>query len=59
MIHRFQGEDGQRRLIAALCRQPIIQGDSNLATTLSNVVELRQYEVGDQLIKQGDSDSGT
>jgi CRP/FNR family transcriptional regulator, cyclic AMP receptor protein len=52
MIARFSGEDGRRRLISCLQRQTIIQGNEELATSFVSVIELKQFEPGDTLIRQ-------
>ncbi|MBD2100275.1 TIR domain-containing protein [Leptolyngbya sp. FACHB-261] len=57
MLSRFKGEDGTRRLITAICKQNIVQDDESLAIVLSSVSELQQFEIGQDIITQGDIDS--
>ncbi len=57
MIDRFKGEDGSRRLTAAICKQRLVQDDKRLAAILSSVAELQQFEPGQDIIMQGDFDS--
>jgi len=60
MIERFQGEDGARRLIAALRLQQIVCDEERLATELAAVTELIQIEPdlpSSEFITQGADDN--
>lgn len=60
MITRFQGEEGQKRLVAALRIQKIVQDDEELATAIAEVAEIIQIEPNSEsseFIKQNDSDN--
>lgn len=57
MITRFQGDDGRRRLIDALSTQKLIGGDHQLATSLADVGHLSEFQVGETIIDDGDTDN--
>lgn len=60
MIHRFQGEEGKKRLITALRSQKIVQDDEALATELADVANLLQIEPNSgtsEVITQGGNDA--
>jgi CRP/FNR family cyclic AMP-dependent transcriptional regulator len=57
VLERFTGEGGHRRLVDALCRQTVVQGDVDVAAELADVVELREYAAGSVLIEQGGDDN--
>ncbi len=56
MISRFCGTEGRDRLISALRKQTIIQGDENLSTELAGQTKILQFESGDELIVQDEAD---
>jgi CRP/FNR family transcriptional regulator, cyclic AMP receptor protein len=56
MIEKFQGEANRRKLLDALRRQVIVEGDDVLAERLCGVLELREYQPGDRIIEQGADD---
>lgn len=55
MYDRFQGPDGDRRLVMALRTQPLAQGKEELAAALAAVGVLRRFSPGDAVVSQGDS----
>ncbi|MCP1516924.1 putative nucleotide-binding protein [Pseudomonas migulae] len=57
MIERFEGIEGRRRRIQALRTQKIVAGNIQLADELSDLIELRQLNIGETLIDQGGSDN--
>ncbi len=57
MIERFQGEEGRRRLIAALMQQKIVAKNSELAKELVDHIELQEHAPGALLIEQSGSDN--
>jgi CRP/FNR family transcriptional regulator, cyclic AMP receptor protein len=57
LIERFSGSDGRRRLISSLCRQPIIQGDEELAKEIASLVEILEFNAQYQIISQDDDDN--
>ncbi|MCF8104421.1 MAG: hypothetical protein K9K64_02965 [Desulfohalobiaceae bacterium] len=57
MIKRFQGSDGRRRLIDALCRQQIVCGDKKLALKIADIGKILLYDRGESLIHEGGTDS--
>jgi len=57
VIERFQGDEGRRRLIDALCRQKLVAGDKALATSLSDVGTLAEFGIGATIISQGRTDN--
>jgi CRP/FNR family transcriptional regulator, cyclic AMP receptor protein len=57
LIERFSGADGVRRLVMALCTQPIIQGDEVLAKKIASLVELLEFDTQYQIIRQDDYDN--
>ncbi|MCC7522983.1 nucleotide-binding protein [Candidatus Uhrbacteria bacterium] len=56
MISRFQGADGRRRLVDALCSQNIVGGNQAIADALAEVAQLLELKPKDVLIEQGGSD---
>ncbi|HEV7643168.1 MAG TPA: TIR domain-containing protein [Pyrinomonadaceae bacterium] len=56
MIERFQGEPNKSKLVEAIQRQPIVNGDVVLAAELSSRLELIQFEIGADIISQGNPD---
>ncbi len=52
-IERFEGTDGRRRLVDALCEQKLVSGDRDLADLLATQIELLQFDPGDTLMTQG------
>jgi predicted nucleotide-binding protein len=50
MINYFQGEDGKKRLIDAICKQQIVCENEDLATKIANIGEIREYVKGETLI---------
>jgi CRP/FNR family transcriptional regulator, cyclic AMP receptor protein len=57
MLDRFAGEDGLRRLVEALSRQMIVEGNRGLAERLARQDRLRGLAAGDLLISEGKSDN--
>jgi CRP/FNR family cyclic AMP-dependent transcriptional regulator len=57
MKKRFEGPDGQRRLITALQSCTIVEHHEALATRLTEVGELLSFDVGDVLMTQGAADN--
>jgi predicted nucleotide-binding protein len=57
LLRRFQGDSGRRVLLEALRTQRIIEGNQSLAAELANVVDLRQFADGEQLITQQATDT--
>jgi predicted nucleotide-binding protein len=60
MISRFQGADGQRRLILVLRETHIVRDEEPLATAIAQVAEIVQIEPGGPqsiIIQQGNSDT--
>ena len=57
MKHRFEGEDGKRRLAAALQAQKICASDATLGTELASSVDLLELKPGQELIHEGASDN--
>jgi predicted nucleotide-binding protein len=57
MIERFQGDDGQRRLIAALTEHRLIANRLELAERLAAAGELMEVSAGTAFINQGDQTS--
>jgi CRP/FNR family cyclic AMP-dependent transcriptional regulator len=56
MIERFQGQDGQRRLVGALQLQRIVGRTAESAEALAAVAVLEEFSPGDILIHQGGHD---
>jgi CRP-like cAMP-binding protein len=54
---RFEGKNGRRTLIQALCEQALIQGNENLAEEFAKRGELVQFLHGEILIEQGQWDT--
>jgi predicted nucleotide-binding protein len=54
---RFEGPDGNRRLIDAVKSQRLVEHDEALATALVAAGELVEFDTGTQFIKQGDGDN--
>ena len=57
MISRFRGETGRHRLIWALRKQPILHDNETLSNELADQAELLQFEGGEQLIIQDNTDN--
>jgi len=57
MKHRFEGEEGKRRLIAALQAQKICAHDATLGSELAGSVDLLELKQGQELIQEGASDN--
>ena len=57
MKKRFEGSDGQRRLITALQSCTIVEHNEALATRLTEVGELLSFDTGDVLMTQGAADN--
>ena len=58
MLPRFEGTEGKRRLEAALRQQVLAAGDAAIATELTAVAQLIEFNAGDLIIRQdaGDND---
>ena len=57
MIERFQGPEGERRLVDALRLQQAIANDEAIARELAVVAELLEFKAGEPLMTQDGSDS--
>lgn len=57
IMSRFRGRSGRQHLVDAVCRQPIVAGDRNLARELVNVGELSEVKPGKTIITQGNCDN--
>ena len=57
VLSRFTGAAGRRRLVAALSRQPIVQGSKDIATALAEKCNLQTVLAGAVLIEQGGPDN--
>lgn len=57
MIHRYQGEDGARRLVDAIAESRLAAGDHQLAEALATRGELRAFRNGEALIEQAAFDN--
>ncbi len=57
MKRRFEGTDGQRRLIAALQSCTLVEHNEVLATRLAEVGQVVSYDVGDTIMAQGAEDN--
>lgn len=57
MINRFQGPEGQNRLISALRQQVVLHNNELLLKKLAHQVEPIQIESGERLIQQDDVDN--
>ena len=57
MIERFQGEDGRRRLVAALTEHRLVANQTELAERLVATGELVEAPAGAAFINQGDQTS--
>lgn len=56
MIEKFQGAANRRRLLDALRRQVIVEGNEVLAEKLSDSLELLEYQPEQRIIEQGADD---
>lgn len=57
MKERYDGDDGRRRLLDALKAQRLILGDENLSTQFADACSLLDIAVGQELIREGESDN--
>jgi CRP/FNR family cyclic AMP-dependent transcriptional regulator len=57
MLHRFQGVDGEARLLAALRDQALVEHDAAVSAKLKAVLRLAEHGPGDVIITQGGSDN--
>jgi len=57
MKKRFEGTDGQRRLIAALQSCPLVEHNEALAARLAEAGQLVSFEAGDVIMTQGAEDN--
>lgn len=57
MKQRFEGQDGQRRLIESLKEQKFVAGDERLAEEIARIGELIAVEPDTRIIEQGASDN--
>ena len=57
MLDRFTGADGERLLIEVLARQPLVEGDRELASALARVARLEEYQPGSRLMAQDGDDN--
>jgi CRP/FNR family cyclic AMP-dependent transcriptional regulator len=56
MIQKFSGTNNLSRLLTSLKKQPIVNGDSELASEIANVAEIVEFAEGDTLIVQDNTD---
>lgn len=54
---RFAGEQGQRHLVEAWARQPIVGGEDSLARALSEKTHVDVYAANQEIIQQDDADT--
>lgn len=57
MKTRFEGTDGQRRLIAALQNCPLVEHNEALASRLTEAGQLVSFETGEVIMAQGAEDN--
>jgi len=57
MMGRFRGRNGRQHLVDAVCCQPIIAGDRNLAQKLVTVGKLSEVKPGKTIFTQGNCDN--
>jgi CRP/FNR family transcriptional regulator, cyclic AMP receptor protein len=57
MKKRFEGTDGQRRLITALQNCPLVEHNEALASRLAEVGQLVSFETGNAIMAQGAEDN--
>lgn len=57
MKARFEGTEGKRLLIEELRKQRLVGGDSQLATEIAALGELKQVEPGEEIIREGAADN--
>jgi CRP/FNR family transcriptional regulator, cyclic AMP receptor protein len=57
MKRRFEGTDGQRRLITALQNCPLVEHNEALASRFAEVGQLVSFEIGDVIMAQGAEDN--
>lgn len=58
MLERFEGPDGQRRLVEALASQLIATGSTDIAAALAESGRLRAVVEGERIIAEGAFDDG-
>lgn len=57
MIELFQGISGRHALMDALRRQFLVDGNSGIAEKIASVMQLREYDPGEELFSQGERGS--
>ena len=57
IIPRFTGTAGRRNLLAAICAQQAVAGDTSLARRLIAVGSLHEHPSGRMIMRQGDTDN--
>ena len=57
MLDRFEGSEGRRRLIDVLCRQMVVEGNSEIAAHLADKASLKVLADKEHLIHQDKSDT--
>jgi CRP/FNR family cyclic AMP-dependent transcriptional regulator len=57
LIERFEGPDSRERLLTAIKKQALIQGDELLAAAFADEGSLSEFAAGDTLMTQDDWDS--
>ena len=57
MKQRFEGNDGRRLLVEALCKQDVVQQDETLAAKLASSGELVAFSPNADIVVQDDSDN--
>ena len=54
MLERFQGKDGRPALMAALRRQFLVDGSTEIAEKIASVIQLTEYHEGEAIFSQGE-----
>lgn len=57
IIPRLTGEAGRKKLLAALCTQQVVGGDTGLAKRLIKAGTLHEFAPGKTVMRQGDADN--
>lgn len=54
MLERFKGEDGKRRLVEVFSDQELVQNNDDIASRLTDVAILEEFQNGKQLYVKGE-----
>jgi CRP/FNR family transcriptional regulator, cyclic AMP receptor protein len=57
ILHRFRGRSGRQHLVDAICCQPIVAGNRNIARELARAGELSDVRPGKTIVTQGNCDN--